>query len=55
LTDKINCPGCGAKFDSKEKLIDHVVTVHESNCQICGSKLNTKEELINHNKEKHGW
>ena len=55
MSDNLKCPGCGAEFDSKEELVDHVVEAHESNCQICGAKLNTKEELITHNKEKHGW
>jgi uncharacterized C2H2 Zn-finger protein len=50
----MKCPGCGAKFDSYEKVIDHVVKVHESNCQICGAKLNTKEDLLKHNRGKHG-
>ena len=47
------CPGCGAKFDSQEKLIDHVVDAHDSNCQICGAELGTKDELLKHNKDKH--
>ena len=54
MSEIVKCPGCGAKFDSQEKLIDHVVEVHESNCQICGAKIETKAELLKHNKEKHG-
>jgi hypothetical protein len=54
LPEKAKCPGCGAEFDSYDKLINHVVEAHESNCQICGANLNTKEELLQHNKEKHG-
>ena len=54
LSEISKCPGCGAKFDSQEKLIDHVVEVHESNCQICGAKIDTKAELLKHNKETHG-
>jgi transcription elongation factor Elf1 len=50
----VECPGCEAKFDSYEKLIDHVVEKHNSNCQICGAQLDTREELLKHNKEKHG-
>jgi len=50
----MKCTGCGEKFDSYKKLIDHVVEAHESNCQMCGAKLNTKDELLKHNKEKHG-
>lgn len=53
LPEEIKCPGCGAKFDSQDELIDHVVEKHDSNCQICGAELNTKEELIKHNREKH--
>ncbi len=48
------CPGCGAQFQTKEELIDHVVDVHSANCQICGAKTRTKEELLRHNKEVHG-
>ncbi|XHH10572.1 MAG: C2H2-type zinc finger protein [Candidatus Bathyarchaeia archaeon] len=48
------CPGCGAKFDTYNQLIDHVVKAHNSTCQICGAKLNSKEELLKHNREKHG-
>ena len=48
------CPGCSALFDSYEKLIDHVVEIHESNCQMCGAELNSKGELLKHNTEKHG-
>jgi uncharacterized C2H2 Zn-finger protein len=55
LSEKVKCPGCGAEFDSKDELTDHVVAVHESNCQICGAKFNTKKELIKHNQDKHGW
>ncbi len=54
LQDMMKCPGCGAQFDSKEKLIDHVVNKHGANCQICGAKTTTREELIAHNREKHG-
>jgi transcription elongation factor Elf1 len=54
VSEQMSCPGCGAKFGSYEKLIDHVVEKHNSNCQICGAELNTKEELLKHNKEKHG-
>jgi uncharacterized C2H2 Zn-finger protein len=54
LSELTKCPGCGAEFDSKEELINHVVEKHDSTCQICGAKLNSKEELIAHNKEKHG-
>jgi transcription elongation factor Elf1 len=54
LSEIKKCPGCGSEFDSKEKLIDHVVEKHESNCQICGAELETKEELLKHNLEKHG-
>jgi transcription elongation factor Elf1 len=50
----IACPGCGAEFDSKEKVIDHVVEAHAANCQICGAKTTTKTELMKHNKEIHG-
>ena len=53
LDKKFKCPGCGAEFDSYDKLLDHVVEVHESNCQMCGAKLNSKEELLKHNKEVH--
>ena len=54
LDKKVKCPSCGAEFDSQDKLLDHVVEVHDSNCQICGAVLNSKEELIKHNKETHG-
>ena len=50
----MKCPGCSAKFDTYDELIDHVVESHESNCQICGAKIDTKEELLNHNREVHG-
>lgn len=50
----MKCPGCGAKFDSQDELIGHVVEAHDSNCQICGAELDTKEDLLKHNKEKHG-
>lgn len=54
LEKKAKCPDCGAEFNSKNKLIDHVVEAHDSNYQICGAELNSKEELTKHNKEKHG-
>ena len=54
MSEKVKCPGCGAEFDTHEKLIDHVVSAHHSNCQICGAKTTTREDLIKHNKEKHG-
>jgi len=50
----VKCPGCGAKFDTHEELIDHVVEKHNSNCQICGAKTLTREDLLKHNREKHG-
>ncbi len=55
LSEKVKCPGCGALFDTREKLIDHVVEKHNANCQICGAKTTTREELMKHNKEKHGF
>jgi len=54
LVDQMKCPGCNAKFDTYDNLIDHVVKIHDSNCQMCGTKLDTKEELLKHNKEIHG-
>ncbi len=54
MSEKVKCPGCGAEFDTYEKLIDHVVEKHNSNCQICGAKTVTREDLIKHNREKHG-
>jgi len=54
LSKTVKCPGCGAPFDTREKLIDHVVEAHGANCQICGAKTRTREELLKHNKEKHG-
>jgi DNA-directed RNA polymerase subunit RPC12/RpoP len=54
VSEVTKCAGCGAKFDSYDQLMDHVVEAHDSNCQICGAKLNSKEELIEHNKIKHG-
>jgi len=54
-TSNIKCPGCGAEFNSKDALINHVVEKHDTACQICGEKLNSKEELIQHNKEKHNF
>jgi uncharacterized C2H2 Zn-finger protein len=54
LSEITKCPGCGAKFDSQNNLIDHVVKAHDSNCQICGAELDSKEDLLKHNKEKHG-
>ena len=54
LEMKPKCPGCGTEFDTQDKLLDHVVEVHDSNCQICGAELNSKDELIKHNKEIHG-
>ncbi len=54
MVDVMKCRGCGATFDSYEKLIDHVVETHNANCQICGAKTLTREELLKHNKEKHG-
>lgn len=55
MSEKIKCPGCGAEFNSKTELTDHVVERHDITCQMCGAKLNTKDELIHHNKEKHGF
>ena len=55
LSETLKCPGCGAEFNSKEELTDHVVQVHDFTCQICGAKMSSKEELIAHNKEKHGF
>ncbi len=54
VPEMAKCPGCGASFESREKLIDHVVETHEANCQICGAKTRTREELVKHNKEIHG-
>ncbi len=52
---KVKCPGCGAEFNSKDELIDHVVERHDTTCQMCGAKFNTKEELVKHNKEVHNF
>lgn len=54
MSEGMNCPGCGATFDSYDRLIDHVVETHDSNCQMCGAELGSKEELLKHNKEQHG-
>ncbi len=54
MSVKAKCPGCGATFDTHEKLIDHVVAKHNSNCQICGAKTTTRAELIEHNRKEHG-
>jgi uncharacterized C2H2 Zn-finger protein len=51
----VKCPGCGAEFNSKDELIDHVVERHDTTCQMCGAKFNTKEELVKHNKEVHNF
>jgi uncharacterized C2H2 Zn-finger protein len=31
----VKCPGCGAEFNSKDELIDHVVERHDTTCQMC--------------------
>ena len=54
MSEGVKCPGCGAKFNTHEELIDHVVAVHNSNCQICGAKTQTRGELMKHNKKVHG-
>ena len=28
MSEGVKCPGCGAKFNTNEDLIDHVVAVH---------------------------
>jgi uncharacterized C2H2 Zn-finger protein len=54
MPELTKCPGCGAQFETHDKLIDHVVAVHNTTCQVCGAKLTSKEELLQHNTEKHG-
>jgi hypothetical protein len=53
LGNKVKCSVCGIRFDSKDKLHDHVVKVHDSKCVFCGAKMNSKIEWIVHNNEKH--
>ena len=53
LEMKPKCAGCGAEFDTQDKLIDHVVEAHDSKCVFCGAKMNSKIEMVVHNKGKH--
>jgi hypothetical protein len=54
MSEITKCAGCGAEFNSYDKLMDHVAEEHNSNCQICSAELSSKEELLEHNKIKHG-
>jgi hypothetical protein len=53
LEKKAKCEKCGVKFDSQDKLYDHVVKTHASKCVFCGARMNSKIEWIVHNEEKH--
>ncbi|MHA2052832.1 MAG: hypothetical protein ACW99F_04455 [Candidatus Hodarchaeales archaeon] len=53
MEKKAKCEKCGVKFDSQDKLYDHVVKTHASKCVFCGARMNSKIEWIVHNEEKH--